>query len=143
MKATYEYIYKERPVITVLDGDDAGDKTRRTLQQYFGNKNIPFQSKKDFVTLHSGFSLEGLFPHEWIIQANEEHPNWFTSFDTDVEGILKPFTVKSNSQKEQLRNYLKAKALEADTLEWCKRFITVFDVIETALKERHKAVYGV
>lgn len=143
MKATYEYIYKERPVITVLDGDDAGDKTRRTLQQYFGNKNIPFQSKKDFVTLHSGFSLEGLFPHEWIIQANEEHPSWFTSFDTDVEGILKPFTVKSNSQKEQLRNYLKAKALEADTLEWCKRFITVFDVIETALKGRHKAVYGV
>jgi energy-coupling factor transporter ATP-binding protein EcfA2 len=142
MKATYEYIYKERPVITILDGDDAGDKTRRTLQQYFGNKNIPFQSKKDFVTLHSGFSLEGLFPHNWIIQAYDEHPNWFTSFDTDVEGVLKPFTVKSNSHKEQLRNYLKAKAQEADSFEWCARFITVFDVIENALIGRHKVVYN-
>lgn len=141
MKATYEYIYKERPVVTIFDGDDAGDKTRRTLQQYFGNKNIPFHSKKDFVTLHDGFSLEGLFPHDWIKQAYEEHSNWFSAFDTDVEGVLKPFIVKSSSHKEQLRNYLKTKALGADSFEWCARFITVFDVIETALKGRHKAVY--
>ncbi|MBO1519957.1 ATP-dependent nuclease [Oceanisphaera pacifica] len=142
MKATYEYIYSERPVVTVLDGDSAGDKTRRTLQQYFGNKKIPFHSKKDFVTLHDGFSLEGLFPHDWIIEAYEQHPNWFSDFDTDVEGVLKPFTVKSNSSKEQLRNYLKSKAVEADSFDWVARFKTVFDVVEKALKERNEAVYG-
>jgi predicted ATP-dependent endonuclease of OLD family len=143
MKATYEYIYKERPVVTILDGDNAGDKTRRTLQQYFGNKDIPFHSKKDFVTLHDGFSLEGLFPHEWIIEAHEEHPNWFADFDTDVEGVLKPFSAKSNSHKEQLRNYLKSKAIEAESLDWASRFKVVFDVVENALTQRHKAVYGV
>jgi ABC-type transport system involved in cytochrome c biogenesis ATPase subunit len=142
MKATYEYIYSERPVVTLLDGDSAGDKTRRTLQQYFGNKNIPFHSKKDFVTLHDGFSLEGLFPHQWIIEAYEQHPNWFLDFDTDVEGVLKPFTVKSNTNKEQLRNYLKNKAAESDDFDWAGRFKTVFDVVEKALKERNEAVYG-
>ena len=142
MKATYEYIYSERPVVTVLDGDSAGDKTRRTLQQYFGNKKIPFHTKKDFVTLHDGFSLEGLFPHQWIVEAHGEHPNWFSDFDTDVEGVLKPFTVKSNSHKEQLRNYLKAKAVESVGFDWVKRFKTVFDVVEKALKERNEAVYG-
>nr|WP_253948937.1 AAA family ATPase [Pseudoalteromonas sp. TB64] len=142
MKATYEYIYSERPVVTVLDGDSAGDKTRRTLQQYFGNKNIPFHTKKDFVTLHDGFSLEGLFPHKWIIEAYGQHPNWFQDFDTDVEGVLKPFAVKSNANKEQLRNYLKAKAVESDDFDWVARFKTVLDVVEIALKERNEAVYG-
>ncbi|MCU7996447.1 hypothetical protein [Shewanella glacialipiscicola] len=84
----------------------------------------------------------GLFPHDWIISAHEEHSNWFTSFDTDVEGVLRPFTVKSNSHKEQLRNYLKSKAIESGSLDWCSRFITVFDVVENALKGRFEIVYG-
>ncbi|GAD03051.1 ATP-dependent nuclease [Agarivorans albus] len=142
MKATYEYIYSERPVVTVLDGDTAGDKTRRTLQQYFGNKSIPFQTKKDFVTLHDGFSLEGLFPHEWIIEVYDEHPNWFSDFDTDVEGKLKPFTVKTNNNKQQLRNYLVTKAENEDDFVWAARFKTVFDAVEKALETKNKAVYG-
>ncbi|MGP8290830.1 ATP-dependent nuclease [Vreelandella zhanjiangensis] len=142
MKAAYEYIYQERPTVTIFDGDSAGDNTRKALQQYFGNKNIPFQTKNDFVSLHDGFSLEGLFPHGWIVEAYEEHPNWFIGFDTDVEGKLKPFTVKSNANKEQLRNYLTRKAEEEDNLDWISRFKTVFDVLETALEKRNKKVYG-
>ncbi|MCO5345096.1 ATP-binding protein [Aeromonas veronii] len=116
MKATYEFIYLERPVVTILDGDSAGDNTRKNLQNYFGNKRIPFQANKDFVTLHDGFSLEGLFPHSWIIEANNEHPNWFSNFATDVQGILKPFDVRTTANKEQLRNYLKEKAIASDSL---------------------------
>lgn len=142
MKATYEYIYLERPVVTILDGDSAGDKTRRALQQYFGNKNIQFESKKDFVTLHDGFSLEGLFPHEWIIEAYGEHANWFSDFDTDVVGTLKPFTIK-DVNKEQLRNYLKIKAIDSPNLDWISRFKTVFDVVDKALAERNKAIYEI
>lgn len=140
MKATYEYIYRERPVVTVLDGDSAGDKTRRALQQFFGNKKIQFESKKDFVTLHDGFSLEGLFPHDWIKDVHKEHGSWFSDFDTDVEGVLKPFTV-NDSNKEQFRSYLKAKATESTTLDWISRFSTLFDVLEMALAERNRIVY--
>lgn len=142
MKATYEYIYKERPVVTVIDGDDAGTKTRKALQNYLGNKQIPFESKRDFVTLHDGFALEGLFPHEWIIEAQTEHANWFSDFDVDVVGTLKPFTVKDNN-KEQLRSYLKTKVILTTSLDWCIRFKAVFDVLENALSHRYETVYGV
>lgn len=141
MKATYEFIYLERPVVTILDGDSAGDNTRKNLQNYFGNKRIPFQANKDFVTLHDGFSLEGLFPHSWIIEANNEHPNWFSNFATDVQGILKPFDVRTTANKEQLRNYLKEKSIASDSLDWAERFITVFNVVEAALKTRNDAIY--
>ncbi|MFL9594538.1 ATP-dependent nuclease [Aeromonas veronii] len=141
MKATYEFIYLERPVVTILDGDSAGDNTRKNLQNYFGNKRIPFQANKDFVTLHDGFSLEGLFPHSWIIEANDEHPNWFSNFATDVQGVLKPFDVRTAANKEQLRNYLKEKAIASDSLDWAERFITVFNVVEAALKTRNDAIY--
>ncbi|MEZ6940012.1 ATP-dependent endonuclease [Aeromonas sp. S12(2024)] len=141
MKATYEFIYLERPVVTILDGDSAGDNTRKNLQNYFGNKRIPFQANKDFVTLHDGFSLEGLFPHSWIIEANNEHPNWFSNFATDVQGILKPFDVRTTANKEQLRNYLKEKEIASDSLDWAERFITVFNVVEAALKTRNDAIY--
>ncbi|MGP9679893.1 hypothetical protein ACT3TC_14785, partial [Halomonas sp. AOP27-A1-41] len=79
--------------------------------------------------------------HSWIVEAYEEHPNWFVGFDTDVEGKLKPFTVKSNANKEQLRNYLKSKTEEADNLDWIPRFKAVFDVLETALEKRNKKIY--
>ncbi|MFB2854274.1 ATP-dependent nuclease [Aeromonas allosaccharophila] len=141
MKATYEFIYLERPVVTILDGDSAGDNTRKSLQNYFGNKRISFQANKDFVTLHDGFSLEGLFPHSWIIEANDEHSNWFSNFATDVQGVLKPFDVRTAANKEQLRNYLKEKAVASDSLDWAERFITVFNVVEAALKTRNDAIY--
>nr|MDA3947057.1 AAA family ATPase [Helicobacteraceae bacterium] len=142
MKATYEFIYKERPVVTVLDGDTAGDKTRRALQQYLGHKNIPFESNKDFISLYSGFSLEGLFPNEWIIEAHNEHPNWFKEYSVDVEGKLQPFDLKSNQTKSQLRNYLISKSEADDSFDWITKFEQVFNVMEEALAKRYKNVYG-
>ncbi|WP_445000257.1 ATP-dependent nuclease [Halomonas mongoliensis] len=142
MKATYEFIYKERPVVTLLDGDDAGDKRRRNLQQYFGQKGVPFEANKDFISLHNGFSLEGLFPHEWIVQAHEEHPNWFKNFSVDLEGKLQPFDVNSQSNKVQLRNYLMRLAEKEQNLGWSSRFQQVFDRVDEILKKKFRAVYG-
>lgn len=140
MKAAYEYIYKERTVVTLFDGDAAGDKVRKTLQGYFGNKKIPFETKIDFVSLHNGFALEGLFPHEWIKTAYDEHPNWFGDFDTDVEGTLKPFSLKTETTKGQLRNFLKRKAEDSNPIDWVSRFVTVFDVVEAALEHKNKLI---
>lgn len=142
MKATYEFIYKERPVVTVLDGDPAGDKTRRILQQYLSNKKISFEANKDFISLHSGFSLEGLFPHDWIIEAHAEHPNWFKDYSVDVEGKLQPFDLKSNQTKGQLRSYLMSRSEAADDKSWIVRFEQVFDVLDKALKDHYKRIYG-
>lgn len=142
MKATYQFIYKERPVVTVLDGDPAGDSTRRALQGFLGKKDIPFQANMDYVSLHTGFSLEGLFPHEWIVDAHKEHPNWFKEYSVDVEGKLQPFDLKTDKNKEQLRKFLINRAEEEPGVEWGARFEAVFDALEAALEQRWKLVYG-
>lgn len=142
MKATYEYIHKERAVVTILDGDDAGDKTRRGLQSYFQNKKIPFQSQNDFLCLHAGFSLEGLFPHEWIKETHEEHPNWFKEYAEDLDGNLMPFTLKSNSNKEQLRTRLMKKAENEVSTNWISRFEQLFDQLDIALQKKFMKLYG-
>jgi len=142
MKATYEFIQKERPVVTVLDGDPAGDKTRRALQQYLGNKGISFEANRDFISLYTGFSLEGLFPHEWIIEAYGEHPNWFKDYSVDVEGKLQPFDFKSNQTKTQLRGFLIKKA-ESDVAKlWFDKFEQVFNRLESTLHSQYVKVYG-
>ncbi|MEZ8235740.1 ATP-dependent nuclease [Vibrio splendidus] len=142
MKATYEFIHKERPVVTVLDGDTAGDYCRRNLQQYFGKKQISFQPNVDFICLPVGFAVEGLFPHEWIIELYKEHDNWFDNCSYDLKGALQPFTMKSNKTKEQLRNNVIRRALEQDDLSWAEDFKLLFDQLESQLARKHEKVYG-
>lgn len=143
MKATYEFIANERPVVTILDGDPAGDKTRRALQGYLGNKKIQFHANKDFISLHTGFALEGLFPHEWIAEAHDNNPDWFgDDYAVDVEGKLQPFSMKNEKSKIQLRTYLIDKANEQQGLDWISRFKQVFDTLESALSLGYERVYG-
>ncbi|NHT34376.1 ATP-binding protein [Aeromonas hydrophila] len=143
MKATYEFIHHERPVVTILDGDTAGDNTRRNLQGYFGKKDVPFVSGKDFLILPNGFPIEGLFPHEWIIEAEKEHPNWFSSFATDMNNKLLPFDLKTAANKEQLRNYLKEKTTKSDSMDWAVNLISTFDAAEAALKNKNEKIYNI
>lgn len=142
VKATYEYINKERPVVIVLDGDDAGDKTRKNLQQFLGNKNISFEANKQFVMLPKGFALEGLFPHSWIIEAYSKHPNWFKDYSVDMNNELFSFSLKSNETKDQLREYLKRKAAEEGDEDWANSFCQLFNTIDNAL-EAHIVRLGV
>lgn len=137
MKATYEYVSKERPVVVILDGDEAGDKTRKSLQQFFGKKGIKFQCDEQFIILPRGFAIEGLFPHEWIIEANEKHPSWIKDFSTDLNDQLMPFTAKDETKKSQLREFLKRKVDEQTDDIWAKSFINLFEKIDHAL-ELHK-----
>lgn len=136
LKATYAYMYKERVVVVLLDGDTAGAKTRANLQQYFGQHQIPFQSNSEFISLHSGFSLEGLFPHQWIIDLHEEHPTWFSEYSVDVTNTLQPFTLKHESNKSQLREALIERAKQQSDLAWASRFIEVFQVLESCLEKK-------
>lgn len=61
LKGCYEFISKDVPVISVFDGDEAGVKERTRLQSYFGKKQIRFESNKDYISVRSGFAIEGLF----------------------------------------------------------------------------------
>jgi hypothetical protein len=140
LKATYAYIYKERAVVVLIDGDYAGTKTRTNLQQYFGQHQIQFHANSEFISLHSGFALEGLFPHSWIKELHDLHPTWFSEYSVDVAGTLQPFTLKSENSKVQLREALIDRAKQAPHLEWASRFIEVFDVLDSCLAKKAAAL---
>ncbi len=135
MRATYQFIRDEYPAVAVFDGDDAAQKEWRGLQSYFGNVEIPFQSNEHFVVVRSRFSLEGLFPDEWIKEIHDEHPSWFDSFAVDAAGELEPFQVK-DSRKSNLQNALISKAEKESDLEWANRFVGVLETVDRALGRR-------
>lgn len=141
LKATYSYIHRERAVVVLIDGDSAGIKTRTNLQQYFGQHHIQFHANSEFISLHTGFALEGLFPHEWIIALHDKHPAWFSEYSVDVSGALQPFTLKNESSKIQLRDALVDRAKQESTVDWAIRFAEVFNVLEKCLAKK-AAIFG-
>lgn len=132
-RATYQFIRKEYPCVSVFDIDSAGEKERRALQEYFGQNIIPFEANKHFVSVRSRFAIEGLFLDEWIITIHDENQGWFDNYSVDSSGQLEPFQIKTG-RKNNVQKKLVAMAEEENDLLWAKRFHGVFDVIDSALK---------
>ncbi|EKD9069707.1 AAA family ATPase [Vibrio vulnificus] len=136
MKATYQHVYSERPIVVVLDGDEAGDKTRKALQNFFNSKKIPFEPNKQFTMLPQGLAVECLFPQKWITDAHKENPKWFKNFCTDMNGSLLPFGYSSNENKAKLREHLKKRAEGENNYRWASTFNKLFGLIDEALEQQ-------
>lgn len=136
MKATYQHVYKERPIVVILDGDEAGDKTRRALQNFFHNKKIPFEANKQFSILPKGSTIECLFPQGWIRDAHKNNPKWFKNFCPDMNGALLPFEYSSPANKAKLRDYLTNRAESETNYSWVSMFDKLFTVIDNSLEEQ-------
>lgn len=135
LKAVFHPISSERALVSVFDGDEAGQRSRQNLQQYFGQKNVSFQPNRHFVSIRSGFAVEGLFPDSWLVETYDEHPGWFDSFSMDAAGAVEPFTVKDRN-KSNLQNALRTRADELEDLEWAERWLLVLNAIEEALAKQ-------
>lgn len=132
LRATYQFIRNEHASVTIFDGDDAGERERKDLQNYFGNIKIPFEANKHFVSVRSRFAIEGLFPDDWIKQLYSDHPTWFENFAVDASGQLEPFKIKDD-RKSNIQNALIALAEAEPNLDWAERFANVYKVIDEAL----------
>ncbi|KFC63763.1 cytochrome c biogenesis protein CcmA [Devosia sp. LC5] len=139
VKTTYPMVSKERAFVSVLDGDDAGVRSRQELQQFFGNKQVRFESGMDFLSVRSGFAIEGLFPDLWVTNLQERSPQYFRSYSVDAQGGLEPFAIYDN-HKSSAQNYLMERARSEDPSVWASRFINVFDALELALDRQSKAL---
>lgn len=139
LRATWEYIRVETCVVSVFDGDPAGEKERKALQQYFGQKNIPFQPNDDYVSVRKGFPIECLFPDEWLKDCYTDHPSWFQNFSFDVSGELESFDIK-DSFKKNFANYAKERALVEQDVQWAKRWIDTCNAIDSALGKKKQSL---
>ena len=139
LRATYKFIRDERACVSIFDGDEAGERERRGLQQYFGNQQIPFQANEHFVSVRAGFAIEGLFPDEWIIEIHDNHADWFETYSVDAAGQLEPFRVRDN-RKKNFKDELVSRADSEADLKWAVRFRQVCGVIDAALSKLDAAV---
>lgn len=136
LKATFEFIKGERATITLFDGDDAGDKARKALQGYLGNKKIGFEHNREFLIIRDRFAIEGLLPDPWIKEIRNDHPGWFEDYAEDSEGTILPFKVKDGNKDSYLKAF-EHMVSERETGEWIGRWKPVLDACEKSLSDQH------
>jgi len=141
LRATFEFVRAERAIVSLLDGDEAGDKARRDLQGYFGQKDVPFQANKDFVIVKDRFSIEGLLPKLWVKEAYLAHPGWFEDYAEDAQGEILPFKIKKNS-KDSYLNWFIGKVNSTDFDEWAGNWLPILKACEHTLAEQANKLYG-
>lgn len=132
LKATYEFIRREKALVAVFDGDEAGAKGRRELAGYFGRKDIPFQSNHHFIIVRDRFAIEGLFPDEWVEEIHASNPGWFDDCEFDASGALMPFRIKDRS-KGQFQEAMFRKLEEVEKLEDLERWQQFLGILEASL----------
>lgn len=141
LRATFEFIRAERASISLFDGDDAGDKARKDLQQFFGRKDVSFQANTDFVIVKDRFAIEGLLPDHWIREISQSHPSWLENYAEDASGNIMPFKVKENS-KDQYFNWFRSRAQPSNVDEWLDVWKPVLRVCEKSLSEQGQRLYN-
>lgn len=135
LKATYEFIRKEVALVTILDGDEAGVKARKELQGFFSKKG-EFEANIDYVSVKSGFPLEGIFPKNWIIECHGKNSEWFSPWSVDASGDIEPFDIK-DEKKENYAKFMLEKMKACKDAQLINGIILVFEAIENALLKQH------
>ncbi|EOG6951566.1 AAA family ATPase [Edwardsiella piscicida] len=141
LRGCYEFIKKDSSVIAVFDGDEAGVRERSALQSFFMNKkNISFEGNKDYVSVRSGYPIEGLFPDVFIKKAMEEHPSWFIGgVSIDADGVVEPFRMQ-DTKKSNLQTFFLELCRNHPISTWISRWEKVFDSIERALVGKDNSI---
>ena len=125
--------------VTVIDGDPAGTKIRKELQGFFSGRG-EFQANRDFVSVRTGYEMEGMFPDAWIAECHDLHPAWFDSWSLDSMNNIEPFSIK-DGKKENFAKYMHSKVQEISSPddvpdELRDRFFNLFIVIDEALESQ-------
>lgn len=132
LKAVYEHVRKEVCVVTVFDGDEAGVRARRELQGFFSRRG-EFRSNREFVSVRSGFPMEGLFADVWMKECQSEFPAWFKDWSEDASGAVEPFDIRDES-KEAYAKYMCKRVSEQNNLDDLGLLVGFYDALESALE---------
>ncbi|MCO7255256.1 AAA family ATPase [Dickeya oryzae] len=132
LRANYQFLNKETICISVFDGDKEGNDERQNIQSYIRNKlQLSFEPNRDFVSIRSGFSIEGLFCDDWIIDLYKQSPSWFDNYSVDANGTIEPFKV-ADTKKRQFLNHMCTKERD-NQYSWAKNWIAVCNALEAAI----------
>ncbi len=139
LRATFEFIQKERPCISIFDGDSAGTKAISNLNGFFGNKGTPFNSNREYISLKKDFEIEYYFPDEWLKEIYSEHSGWFESFILDVENNISLLEIK-DSNKDSFQKEIFKRIEESEEFEWLRKWLPILTTIETSLNSQKEKI---
>lgn len=135
LRATFEFIQKERPCISIFDGDTAGTKSINNLNSFFGSKSTPFNSNQEYISLKKDFEIEYYFPDQWLKEIYNDHQGWFQTFILDVDTNISALEIK-DSNKEQFQKEI-FRRIEADKEKvWFQKWVQVLKTIEGSLNRQ-------
>lgn len=141
LRATYALVRDERALVVLFDGDQAGEKERRELQHFFGQKEIPFQANREYVVVRAGFPIETLFPDQWLVDTVKSHPSWFQDLAVDASGELQALKMADQHKAAIMRHLIsRAEAEEDDT--WRKRLDAVAQALNEGLRIQRRRIEG-
>lgn len=134
VRVTYEFVSKECIFVTVFDGDDAGVRYRKELQNYLSNRKPPvqFQSNREFVSVRSNFPIEGLFPDTIIKEAHKRFTVSFVSYSEDAAGVIEPFQI-ADAQKSKVQEFMLGLLLSSDNKDDYDRFLSALKAINGSI----------
>lgn len=143
LKSTYSFMGKERSIVAIFDGDDAGVRAIGDLGHYFNNKDISFNSNREYIVLPNRAPIEALFPISWLSELSEQQPKWMR-IEHDSSGAMISLNMPGN-HKIDICNWLIKKSLDATdaakgVYEWAKEFIAIFNLIDDILAKKHQRI---
>lgn len=141
LKSTYSLMAKERSIVVIFDGDDAGLKASKDLNGYFGNKRILFSSNQEYILLPKRAPIEALFPQHWLEELALEHPTW-AKIERDGMDEVVDFNMQGD-KKMSIADWLISKSKAATeesggTYAWAADFIKIFNKVDEMLLAKHQ-----
>lgn len=143
LKSTYSFMSKERAIVVIFDGDEAGLKATKDLSGYFGNKKVPFSSNQEYVILPNRAPIEALFPEEWLTELASAHPTW-AKIERDALGTIvdlnMPGDKKMNIAEWLIEKSIKVTEENSGQYPWASGFIKIFKLVDEMLEKKHKLI---
>lgn len=141
LKATYSFMAKERSIVAVFDGDEAGIRATGDLGHYFTNKDVAFNSNQDYIILPNRLPIESLFPVQWLEELANEQPKWLR-IERDASGqvisLNMPGDKKTNISEWLTKRATKATISANGIYDWAKDFIKIFNLLDGMLAKKYK-----
>ncbi|HFP9335672.1 TPA: ATP-dependent endonuclease [Raoultella planticola] len=132
LKANFTFLFNEVVVISLFDGDEAGDKATKGLRGFF-DKKCGFYPERDYTSIPDGKDIEGLFPDEWLWYVHKNNNDWIDrkNFDFDAANKIKKIKI-SDGFKNDFMNLM----FEFMRNPHEENHPTGFDIVLEALSER-------
>ncbi|MCT2121619.1 hypothetical protein, partial [Dietzia cinnamea] len=132
VRANFEILRTEQPVVSLFDADEAGVKAVSDLSAYFNKLGVPFNSNSEYVYVRSGFAIEGMFPDEWMKDAHDANAGHFIDFQVDAAEEIVRYRIRDNA-KSSIGHVMRTRAEESEADSWADRWRTLCDALDKAL----------